>query len=103
MILLDKSKRQEAQWAARWVTYIETAVEPAFQTEFVGALDLPHASDAFPHLQAVLSEAKAQWSPERLLAFETIANSGRGGRASREDREARRAQRAGRRRETETL
>ena len=45
MILLDKGKRAEAQWAARWVTYIETAVEPSFQDEFVGAIDIPHASD----------------------------------------------------------
>ena len=99
MILLDKSKRVEAQWAARWVTYIETAVEPTFQTEFVGSLDLPHATDPFPHLTEILSEAKAQWSPERLLAFEAMANSGRNQRTSREDREARRAQRAQRRQE----
>lgn len=97
MMLLDKSKREEAKWAARWVTYIETAVEPSFQAEFVGALDLPHASDPFPHLEALLREAKAQWSPQRLLAFEAMANSGRSQRTSREDREARRAQRAQRR------
>jgi uncharacterized 2Fe-2S/4Fe-4S cluster protein (DUF4445 family) len=96
MILLDKGKRAEAQWAARWVTYIETAVEPAFQEEFVGALDLPHASDPFPHLAEVLAEAKAQWPPDRLLAFESLSTAGRGGRASREDRESRRAQRAAR-------
>lgn len=100
MILLDKQKRQEAQWAARWVTYIETAVEPSFQNEFVGALDLPHTSDPFPHLATILAEARAQWSPERMQAFATLANSGRGERASREDRDARRAQRAARRAQT---
>jgi len=99
MILLDKGKRAEAQWAARWVTYIETAVEPSFQDEFVGAIDLPHASDPFPHLAAILSEAKAQWPPDRLFAFEAIANSGRNQRTSREDRDARRTQRATRRSE----
>ncbi|MFN8487759.1 MAG: ASKHA domain-containing protein [Caldilineaceae bacterium] len=99
MILLDKSKRVEAQWAARWVTYIETAVEPTFQTEFVGSLDLPHSSDPFPHLAEILGEAKAQWPAERRLAFETMANSGRNQRTSREDRDARRAQRAQRRSE----
>jgi uncharacterized 2Fe-2S/4Fe-4S cluster protein (DUF4445 family) len=96
MILLDKGKRAEAQWAARWVTYIETAVEPGFQEEFVGALDLPHATDPFPHLEALLAAAKAQWPPDRLLAFESLSAAGRGGRASREDRDARRAQRAAR-------
>jgi uncharacterized 2Fe-2S/4Fe-4S cluster protein (DUF4445 family) len=99
MILLDKAKRAEAQWAARWVRYVETAVEPSFQEEFVGAIDLPHASDPFPHLAAVLAEAKAQWPVERLAAVETMANSGRNRRASSEDRAARRAERAQRRSE----
>lgn len=96
MILLDKQKRQEAQWAARWVTYIETAVEPAFQEEFVAALDIPHATDPFPHLEQIFGAARYQWPPERIWAVETLSNSGRGGRSSREDREARRAQRAAR-------
>ena len=99
MILLDKAKRAEAQWAARWVRYVETAVEPTFQEEFVGAIDLPHASDPFPHLATVLAEAKAQWPVERLAAVETLANSGRNRRASSEDRAARRAERAQRRSE----
>jgi uncharacterized 2Fe-2S/4Fe-4S cluster protein (DUF4445 family) len=97
MILLDKAKRAEAQWAARWVRYVETAVEPSFQEEFVGAIDLPHASDPFPHLATVLAEAKARWPLERLAAVETMANSGRNRRASTEDRAARRAERAQRR------
>ena len=97
MILLDKAKRAEAQWAARWVRYVETAVEPSFQEEFVGAIDLPHASDPFPHLAAVLAEAKAQWPLERIAAVETMANSGRNRRATSEDRAARRAERAQRR------
>jgi uncharacterized 2Fe-2S/4Fe-4S cluster protein (DUF4445 family) len=96
MILLDKAKRQEAQWAARWATYVETAVEPGFQEEFVAALDLPHASDPFPHLEQLLQQARSQWSPDRLLAFETARNAGRGERASRQDRAARRAQRVAR-------
>ncbi len=97
MILLDKQKRTEAQWAARWVRYVETAVEPSFQTEFVGAIDLPHATDAFPHLVEVLAAAKAQWPTARLLAVETITNRGRNQRGSQEDRAARRADRAQRR------
>ncbi len=94
MILLDKAKRAEAQWAARWVRYVETAVEPTFQEEFVGAIDIPHSADPFPHLAEVLAAAKAQWPAERLAAVETMANSGRNRRASSEDRAARRAERA---------
>ena len=88
MILLDKAKRQEAVWAARWVTYIETAVEPSFQEEFVGALDIPHAVDPFPHLSETFAAAQLQWTPDRQLAIETLTG-GRGGRTSREDRAAR--------------
>jgi uncharacterized 2Fe-2S/4Fe-4S cluster protein (DUF4445 family) len=94
MILLDKAKRQEAQWAARWVTYIETAVEASFQDEFVGAINIPHASDPFPHLADYLAECRSQWSPERQAAIAALENSGR---TSREDREARRRERRERR------
>jgi uncharacterized 2Fe-2S/4Fe-4S cluster protein (DUF4445 family) len=94
MILLDKAKRQEAQWAARWVTYIETAVEPTFQDEFVGAINIPHANDPFPHLADYLTECRSQWSPERQAAIASLENSGR---TSREDRDARRRERRERR------
>jgi uncharacterized 2Fe-2S/4Fe-4S cluster protein (DUF4445 family) len=48
--LLSRAKRQEAREAARWVDYVETAVEMEFQNEFVAALNFPHTSDRFPHL-----------------------------------------------------
>jgi uncharacterized 2Fe-2S/4Fe-4S cluster protein (DUF4445 family) len=41
------------------VRYLETAVDPDFQAEFVAALDLPHARDAFPHLEGMLPEVEA--------------------------------------------
>ncbi|MEZ4868473.1 MAG: ASKHA domain-containing protein [Caldilineaceae bacterium] len=97
MILLDKGKRAEAVWAARWVRYIETAVEPSFQDEFVAALNLPHATDPYPHLAAILAEAQAQWPPARQSAVAAMNNSSRSRRTSQEDRAARRAERAERR------
>lgn len=51
--LLSKSRRAEAAIAARRVEYIETAVHPDFQEEFVQAMHLPHKRDAFPHLEAL--------------------------------------------------
>jgi uncharacterized 2Fe-2S/4Fe-4S cluster protein (DUF4445 family) len=51
--LLSKQRRSESAHAARQVDYIETAIDPSFQEEFVGALHLPHMSDAFPHLEAL--------------------------------------------------
>jgi uncharacterized 2Fe-2S/4Fe-4S cluster protein (DUF4445 family) len=54
--LLNVARRREAEERARWVEYVETAVEPAFQEEFVGAMHLPHASEPYPHLADVLPE-----------------------------------------------
>ena len=51
--LLSKSRRAEAARAARKVEYIETAIDPEFQAEFVGAMHFPHMSDAFPHLDVL--------------------------------------------------
>lgn len=56
--LLNRHKRCEAQRISEWVKYIETAVHPSFQEEFVGAIHLPHASDSFPHLNGILPKAK---------------------------------------------
>ncbi|MCP4421032.1 MAG: ATP-binding protein, partial [Chloroflexi bacterium] len=55
--LLNKEKRKEAQRISEWVTYVETAVHPNFQEEFVDAIHLPHASDSFPHLNDILPKA----------------------------------------------
>lgn len=52
--LLSRAKRVEARAAARWVDYVETAVEMEFQNEFVAALNFPHSSDPFPHLDGLL-------------------------------------------------
>jgi uncharacterized 2Fe-2S/4Fe-4S cluster protein (DUF4445 family) len=53
--LLNRHKREEAAEIARQVTYIETAIDPEFQNEFVGAIHLPHATDMFPHLEGMLA------------------------------------------------
>jgi uncharacterized 2Fe-2S/4Fe-4S cluster protein (DUF4445 family) len=52
--LLNRHKRREAQEIAHWVRYVETAVDPDFQREFVGAMHLPHQQDNFPHLEGIL-------------------------------------------------
>jgi uncharacterized 2Fe-2S/4Fe-4S cluster protein (DUF4445 family) len=53
IVLLSKARRVEAALAARRVEYVETAIDPAFQDEFVGAMHLPHMTDAFPHLDVL--------------------------------------------------
>jgi uncharacterized 2Fe-2S/4Fe-4S cluster protein (DUF4445 family) len=54
--LLNQHKRQEAKEIARQVRYIETAIDPDFQEEFVKAMHLPHQADPFPHLVGILPE-----------------------------------------------
>ncbi|MFQ5340410.1 MAG: ASKHA domain-containing protein, partial [Anaerolineae bacterium] len=54
--LLNRDKRREAREVARWVEYVETAVEPEFQEEFVAAMHIPHIRDPFPHLVNLLPD-----------------------------------------------
>lgn len=54
--LLNKQKRAEAQNLVEWVTYVETAVDPNFQSEFAGAIHIPHASDEFSHIAELLPQ-----------------------------------------------
>jgi len=51
--LLNRRRRQESAQAARDVHYIETAIDPNFQEEFVSAMHLPNMKDPFPHLVAL--------------------------------------------------
>lgn len=52
--LLNIEERKTATQLARWVEHVQIATDPNFQNEFVGAMGLPHAFDAFPHLATVL-------------------------------------------------
>jgi uncharacterized 2Fe-2S/4Fe-4S cluster protein (DUF4445 family) len=54
--LLNRGKRQEAQEIAHWIRYVETAIDPDFQKEFVDAMYLPHRREAYPHLAGILPE-----------------------------------------------
>ena len=63
--LLNRHKRLEAQEIAHWVRYIETAIDPDFQDEFVKAIHIPHQSDLFPHLVGVLPDLTATPRPPR--------------------------------------
>lgn len=63
--LLNRHKRLEAARIARRVTYIETAVDPDFQDEFVAAIHIPHASDTFPKLEKTLGYSLPNSKPEK--------------------------------------
>jgi uncharacterized 2Fe-2S/4Fe-4S cluster protein (DUF4445 family) len=53
--LLNRAAREEIQGRVRAVEKIETAIEPRFQHQFVGAMGIPHQSDAFPELAREVS------------------------------------------------
>ena len=76
LCLLSRERRRRAGEIARWIDYIETAVEPNFQAFFVDALGLPHAKDEFPHLAGLI--------PKR------VATATNNNRAQRRERRARR-------------
>lgn len=54
--LLNTKKRVEANWCSRNVEYIELTVEPNFQKDFMEAMQLPHMTDAFPHLRGIVPD-----------------------------------------------
>ncbi len=81
--LLDRDAREAARRLARWVTYVGTALEPTFQEEFVAAIHLPHARDAFPHLAPLLAAAEP-WRSQRRARVQ--GNSARERRRRRRER-----------------
>lgn len=79
--LLSTARRAESARAARAVEYVETAVDPHFQDEFVGAMHLPHMSDAFPHLEALglLPERRPAEGRARRRERRAATGQGEGG------------------------
>jgi uncharacterized 2Fe-2S/4Fe-4S cluster protein (DUF4445 family) len=67
--LLSLEQRGEAARLAGWARHVQTATDRAFQEEFVAAMALPHASDAFPSLETLLAarppDEKRTGSPRR--------------------------------------
>jgi uncharacterized 2Fe-2S/4Fe-4S cluster protein (DUF4445 family) len=54
LCLLSRERRRRARELARWIEYVETAIDPNFQARFVDALGLPHNTDEFPHLDGLI-------------------------------------------------
>jgi uncharacterized 2Fe-2S/4Fe-4S cluster protein (DUF4445 family) len=66
---LNLSLRQEAARISRKVRYLETAVDPDFQSQFVDAMHLPHGIDEFPHLREVLTKIPPRETARRKRHF----------------------------------
>jgi uncharacterized 2Fe-2S/4Fe-4S cluster protein (DUF4445 family) len=54
--LLNTKKRIEADWCSRNVEYVELTVEPTFEQDFMEAMQLPHMTDKFPHLEGIVRD-----------------------------------------------
>jgi uncharacterized 2Fe-2S/4Fe-4S cluster protein (DUF4445 family) len=52
--LLNREQRRRAREIAETAEHVQIAVAPEFQTEFVAAMAIPHATDLFPHLDGML-------------------------------------------------
>jgi uncharacterized 2Fe-2S/4Fe-4S cluster protein (DUF4445 family) len=59
MALLNIGKRKEAREKARWLEFVEIAVEPEFEKEFMMAMHIPHMKDKFTNLKKMLEERGA--------------------------------------------
>jgi uncharacterized 2Fe-2S/4Fe-4S cluster protein (DUF4445 family) len=57
MALLSRTKRLEARKQARELEYVEIAVEPTFEKQFMQAMHIPHMKDRFPHVKKMLAES----------------------------------------------
>ena len=62
--LLNRKKRDEANWCARNVQYLELTVEETFEQDFMEAMQLPHMSDEFPHLEGVVPDYVLNQGPK---------------------------------------
>jgi len=62
--LLNKKKRDEANWCARNVQYLELTVEETFEQDFMEAMQMPHMTDEFPHLEGVVPDHVLNQGPK---------------------------------------
>ncbi len=53
--LLNRAARTEIEATVKRITKVETAIAPRFQEHFVAANALPHATDPFPELSAIVT------------------------------------------------
>ena len=78
MALLNKGARREIEAVVRDIEKIETAVEASFQDQFVKAMAIPHKSEPYEKLSAVVDLPERVLTPDEAPAIESGRR--RGGR-----------------------
>jgi len=66
--LVNRAAREEVAALARRIEKVETALDPAFQAEFVAAMAFPHAVDAYPKLSRTIALPDRRAAPRRRRA-----------------------------------
>ena len=69
--LLDVKKRIESDWCSRNVEYIELTVENDFQQQFMEAMQLPHMTDEFPHLEGLVAPEILHQMKDQIVPKDT--------------------------------
>jgi uncharacterized 2Fe-2S/4Fe-4S cluster protein (DUF4445 family) len=57
MALLNMGKREEARREARALEFVEIAVAPGFEKEFMQAMHIPHMKDPFPQVKELVEKS----------------------------------------------
>jgi len=65
--LLNRDKRREAEELLGRIERIELPAQPGFQEQFLMALNFPHMTDPYPHLDGIAPERKIDPIAGRLL------------------------------------
>ena len=60
--LCNVASRAEIERVVRDITKVETAIEPRFQEHFISANAIPHATEPFPELAAIVSLPKVSFN-----------------------------------------
>lgn len=60
MALLNTDKRLEAREKARWLEFVEIAVAPTFEKEFMMAMHIPHMKDKFPNVKKLVEASDSK-------------------------------------------
>ncbi len=62
--LLNRASRAEIEATVKSITKVETAIEPRFQEHFIAANAIPHATDPFPQLAAIVTLPQVSFNPK---------------------------------------
>jgi uncharacterized 2Fe-2S/4Fe-4S cluster protein (DUF4445 family) len=64
---LNVEKRREAEKVAGKVHRFELPTDPAFQSQFMLAMSLPHMSDPFPHIEHLIPARTVDPMAKKLM------------------------------------